>query len=58
MVELLTATMGKGFTVTVVVPDAVQVPTVPIIVYVVVAPGFAVTTLPVVELSPVPGFQL
>lgn len=58
MVALLAVTRGNGFTVTVALPVAVQVPTVPVMVYVVVALGFAVTRLPVVALNPVPGTQV
>ena len=49
--------VGNGFTVTVVVATAVQVPSVPVVVYTVVVGGVAVTTLPVVELNPVAGPQ-
>ncbi len=58
IVPLFTVTVGSGFTVTVVVPVAVQVPAVPVIVYTVVEAGLAVTLAPVVELSPVAGLQV
>jgi len=50
-------TTGNGFTVTVVVETAVQVPAVPVIVYTVVVTGLAVTLVPTVELNPVAGDQ-
>jgi hypothetical protein len=55
MVLEFTVTTGRGFTVTVDVALEVQVPTVPVTVYVVVTAGLAVTTEPVVALSPVEG---
>jgi len=51
----VTVTVGVGFTVIVTVALAEHVPVVPVTVYVVVAPGVAVTLLPVVALRPVPG---
>ena len=53
-----TVTVGVGFTVTKEVTEAVQVPVVPTIVYVVVTVGLAVTLAPVVALNPVEGDQL
>jgi len=51
--------VGKGLIVTVVVPVPTQpAALVPVIVYVVVAAGFAVTLVPVVALNPVAGDQL
>lgn len=50
-------TLGKGFTDTVQVVCAVQVPTVPVIVYTEVVLGFAVTKLPEVALKPLAGSQ-
>lgn len=52
-----TVTVGRAFTITVQVPEAVQVATVPVIVYTVVAAGDAVTVEPEAELNPVEGFQ-
>ena len=47
---------GSGFTVTVVIACAVQpVPAVPIIVYVIVAPGLAITLAALVAFNPVEG---
>lgn len=57
MVALFTPTTGKGFTVTVVVLTAVQVPAVPVIVYTVVDVGLATTLDPLVALNPVAGLQ-
>jgi hypothetical protein len=54
---LPTITTGNGFTLTVVVVTAVQVPAVPVMVYTVVTVGLAVTLEPVVELNPVPGLH-
>jgi hypothetical protein len=55
IVPEFTVTTGKGFMVTVDVALDVQVPTVPVTVYVVVIVGLAVTLAPVVALSPVDG---
>ena len=51
----VTATVGEAFTVTVIVCVDVQLPLEPVIVYVVVTVGDAVTTAPVAALSPVAG---
>ena len=59
MVGEFTVTVGKGFTVTIDVAVAVHPATeVPVIVYVVVTAGLAVTEAPVVALNPVAGVQL
>lgn len=50
--------MGSGLTVTIEVAEDVHVPVVPVIVYVVVTVGLAVTDAPVVALNPVEGDQL
>jgi hypothetical protein len=55
---LLTVTVGVAVTVTTEVALAVHVPFAPITVYVVVTPGLAVTTLPLVELKPVAGLHV
>jgi hypothetical protein len=47
--------MGKVFTVTVVVAAPLHPAVVPVIVYVVVPIGFAITVAPVVADNPVPG---
>ena len=51
-------TVGNGFTVTVTVAVLLHPAVVPVTVYVVVAPGLAVTVAPVVADSPVAGDQL
>jgi hypothetical protein len=53
----LTVTVGTVVTLTEAVAVAEQVPVVPVIVYIVVIDGFAVTVLPEVALSPVAGAQ-
>ena len=53
-----TVTVGLGVTVTTEVTVPVQPPAVPVIVYVVVVAGFAVTLTPVVALNPVPGLHV
>jgi len=59
MVALFTVTVGLGLTVTVAVAVEVQpAAEVPVIVYVVVAAGLAVTLEPVVADKPVAGDQL
>jgi hypothetical protein len=50
--------VGKEFTVIVAVVETVQVPALPIMVYVWDVPGVAVITLPVVALNPVAGLQV
>ena len=50
--------VGNGLTVTVTCAVLVHVPLVPVIVYVVVVVGFAVTVFPVVALNPAAGLQL
>ena len=49
---------GVGFTVTVAVVVLVHPPVVPVMVYVVVVAGLAVTLDPVVALNPVAGLQV
>lgn len=51
----VTATVGVGFTITVIVCVELQLPFEPVMVYVVVTVGLAVTTLPVVALNPEDG---
>jgi hypothetical protein len=51
-------TLGKDFTVTVVVIVALQLPIVPVIVYTVVEAGLAITVDPAVAFNPMPGDQL
>jgi hypothetical protein len=58
MVPVVTVTVGLLMTVTVEVVVPKQPPVAAVIVYTVVTPGFAVTVDPVVELRPVPGFQV
>lgn len=53
-----TVTVGVGFTVMVTEAVELHVPEVPVIVYVVVTVGLAVTLAPVVVLNPVAGAQL
>ena len=55
IVPEFTVSEPPGFTVTVAVVTAEQVPAVPVIVYTVVDAGLAVTLDPLVELNPVPG---
>lgn len=55
IVPELTVTTGNGVTVTVEVAVLLQPEVVPVIVYVVVEDGFAVTLAPVVDDSPVEG---
>jgi hypothetical protein len=57
IVALFTVTAGNGFTVTVEVACAVQLPILPITVYTVVLAGVAITVLPVVALKPVDGLH-
>ncbi len=52
-----TVTVGNGFTVSIPVALAVQLPAVPTTVYIVVDVGFAITVAVVVELSPVEGLH-
>ena len=58
--EAVNAAVGseQGFTVTVMLNVSEHVPSVPMIEYVVVADGSAVTVLPVVALNPVPGLHV
>jgi hypothetical protein len=58
IVALLAVMVGSGLTVTVITDKAEQVPLLPVIVYVVVTVGVAVTVLPDVELRPVPGLHV
>ena len=59
IVELFTATGGKGFTVIVAVAVFVHpLASVPVTVYIVVAVGAPVTGLPLVGVKPVVGAQL
>lgn len=58
IVPVFTVTAPPGLTVTVAVVTAEHVPAEPVMVYVVVLPGFAVTLAPVVELKPVAGDQV
>jgi len=53
-----TLTVGVDVTVIVTVAVALHAPLVPVMVYVVVTAGLAVTVLPVVALSPAAGAQL
>jgi hypothetical protein len=53
--EAVAVTVGKGLTVNVTVAVLVHPEVVPVTVYVVVAPGAAVTDAPVVTLKPVLG---
>ena len=54
----VTFIVGVATIVIVTVFEAVHVPIVPVTVYVVVEPGLAVTTAPVVPLNPVPGLHV